>query len=210
MHFSSFVTLGLFGFALAAPAPEPQLLPKPQDTKKITGALSMVQKSIDGLDTAVKAVNSSDIAGLAPLATKATAIGPTIQMAMTMINGAGMVGITDALQISNTASGLSDSLNTLSTDLISKKGFIQQAGLSGTVVSLLQQQQGSSMGLVKAVTGKLPALAQPLAQQQTAGITDPLNKVIQAFSQNSTTPAAGAAPAPAAGAAGTGAARLRL
>lgn len=182
----------------------------------ITSSLGMVKSSIDSLDTAVNAINSPDPNQLAPLATMSQMVGTTIQQATSNINAVdgqvreknssgpkppansaadntAQIGLTDALQVSGSASDLTDSLNTLSTDLIAKKPIIDQTGLSPVVAMMLQQQQQSSTGLTSAISAKLPAIAQGQADQQGQAVSAALAKVVNAYSQGST--ASGAAPA---------------
>ncbi|KAK3062159.1 hypothetical protein LTS18_004713 [Coniosporium uncinatum] len=88
-----FLTLSLAALAVAAP----QLFSNPKARKTITSALGSVKTAVDDLDTAVKAINSTDPTVLTPLATKSTAIGDNIRSATTTIQGADSVELIGAL-----------------------------------------------------------------------------------------------------------------
>ncbi|KAK3079916.1 hypothetical protein LTS18_003595, partial [Coniosporium uncinatum] len=159
----------------------PQLLPYPKAQKTITSALGSVKTAVDDLDTAVKAINSTDPTALTPLATKCTAIGDNIRSATTTIQGAHSVDLSGALALQKCASGLTDSLNSHSTDSTAKKPIVDMAGLSSTVATLIQMQQSMNGALVKAVTDKVPAPAQGLAGQTSQGVNVALQKVVTAY-----------------------------
>ena len=165
--------------------------------KTIGGALDMVQKSVTDLDSSVKMVQPNNTQALADVATKADSLSTTIKKAQTMIQGADAADLTGSLSIQKSAKGLSSSLSTLSTDLIAIKPTVDQAGLSPTVVMLLQQQKESSGSLVKAVMDKVPSLVQGQAQSQSQAVSDSLDRVIKAYSTPGNGTAA-ATPAPAA------------
>ena len=200
MHFSVAFLLVIAAVS-AAPNPHPQLIPSPggiKAGKTIGGALDMVQKSVTDLDSSVKLVKPNNTQALADVATKADGLGTTIKKAQTMIQGADQADLTGSLSIQKSAEGLSQSLSTLSTDLIAIKPTVDQAGLSPTVVMLLQQQKKSSGTLVKAVMDKVPALAQGQAQTQSQAVSDSLDRVIKEYSKPASAPAPGVAPSPAA------------
>lgn len=158
--------------------------------KTIGGALDMVQKSVTDLDSSVKLVKPNNTQALADVATKADGLGTTTKKAQTMIQGADQADLTGALSIEKSAKGLTQSLSTLSIDLIAIKPTVDQAGLSPTVVMLLQQQKQASGGLVKAVMDKVPSLAQGQAQSQSQAVSASLDRVIQAYSKSGNTTAA--------------------
>jgi hypothetical protein len=198
MHFSVFVSMALAASAFAVPTE------LERRANEIPTAINMVTTSVKGLDTAVKGIrNSSDITALGNVATKATAVGDTLKKAQTMVMAAPQAGLLGSLPIQNAASDLTDSLNTLSTDLVAKQPVIKQAGLDQVVAQMLMMQKTQSGGFVKAISMKVPGFAQGLAQGQGDMANAALDKAIKAYSAGAT-PAAGnntAAASPAAPAA---------
>jgi hypothetical protein len=166
--------------------------------KMIMGALSMVQKSVDDLDVSVTKVKPGPdgLTALADLATKGTGLGDTIKAAQSKIQSAPETDLGGALQIQNSAKDLTKSLDKLSDDLIAIEPVVRQAGLSSAVVDILQQQQSNSGGLVNSITEKLPKAAQGLAKGQTAGVTDSLKRVIDAYQKGASMAPKPVAPLP--------------
>lgn len=202
MHLAALFCLGLVANILATPVPGTIQKRNAQD---IMDALGSVKKSVDALDTAVNAVPSNsttpDLTALGNVAIMATKVGDTIKSAMTKIMNTGNVGLIGALPLQGSATALSDSVTTVTGDLVKKKAPIKAAGLSQVVGQMLQMQKDMSAGLSKAVTAKLPALAAGLAGGTADSINKSFDTAIKAFmadaaASNSTTPAA-ATPPPA-------------
>jgi hypothetical protein len=195
MHLSTFFCIALANNVLAIPAND---LTR-RAGGAIPNAIGMVKTSVDKLDTAVLSIkNGSDVTALGNVATQATAVGDTIKKAQKMIENAPALSLIGALDVQQSASGLTSSLMKTTTDLISKKPQIQQAGLSQVVGMMLVMQKNQSTGLVNAISQKVPALARPLAQGQSNQVNAALDMAIKAFSGpgaaatpgNSTTPRA--------------------
>lgn len=161
----------------------------------------MVASKVDDLDKSVKVVmGPMGAAALGDVATKGAGLGDVIQKAQTTIGKQDETDLIGALDISDSADGLTKSLDGLSDDLIAIEPTVRAAGLNGAVVDILMQQQGNSGGLVKAVVSKLPDEAKDLAKMQTMGATMGLDRVITAYKAGMAkgAPPPPAAPAPAA------------
>jgi Hydrophobic surface binding protein A len=195
-------TLLTFAFAatgLAAPANSIQA----RDAATVMKALNMVTTSVKGLDKAVTSLNSStDAIALGNIATMSQKLGDTVKAAQTMVEGTGPVSLLSAIQVMQSANGLTDSLMTTTTDLVTKKPIVDQAGLSPVVAQMLVMQKSASAGFSGAVTDKVPALAKSVAMGSAKKVNDALDGAIKAYmagaAANGTANAA-PAPAPAAG-----------
>jgi hypothetical protein len=203
MHISAFLVLGLVANVLATPTPAAHI--EKRNAQDIMDALGSVKTSVDALDTAVNAVpnNSTtpDLTSLANVATMAGKVGDTIKAAMTKIQNTGTVSLIGALPIQGSATALSDSVTTVTGDLVKKRAPVKAAGLSQVVGQMLQMQKAMSGGLSMAVTAKLPSLAAGLAGNTANSINQSFDTAIKAFmadaaSMNGTAPAV-AAPPPA-------------
>lgn len=165
----------------------------PRQAKKITGALGMVQSSLQKLDTAVKGLSASDPNSAVGVLNAAQGAQSALGSATSMIKEAKNLGLIGALGLQQTASGLVEQVQTTLGDLTQKKPVFDQLGVTPVVADALQQQKASSGELGDTLLSKVPALARPIAKKSTGQLTQALDKAIAAFSR----PAA-AAPKPAA------------
>ncbi|KAF2424823.1 hypothetical protein EJ08DRAFT_410293 [Tothia fuscella] len=183
MYFPTLLTLGLAVNTLAAPNP----ILVSRSVNDIKTAIKSVQKSLDSLDTAVRALNSStDAKALSNIATKATALSTTINTAMTKVMNTQPIGLVGATMIQSAADGLASSVIKVSKDLVKKKVIIQMAGLTQVVGQMLAMQKNQSSGFTNAVVSKVPTLAQGIAIMQGTKANTALDMVIKAYAVNGT------------------------
>ncbi|KAF2664666.1 hypothetical protein BT63DRAFT_95228 [Microthyrium microscopicum] len=186
-------------------APDPQMVATSQDSirgaisaKGIMKALSTVQESVMALDGSVKQVSATNMQALGAVATNADMLGKMLVSAKADVDKERDTDIGGSLAIERAAKGLQTSLDELSNDLIEIQPVVNMAGLNDAVLAQLKQQRSASIDLVDSVSEKIPVLARPLAKQQTAGITETLDKVIKAYSNAAAPPAPGASASPTA------------
>jgi len=142
----------------------------------------MVASKVNDLDSSVKDVMGPKGANaLGDVATKGAGLGDVISGAQKTITAQSETDLIGALDIADSADGLTKSLDGLSDDLITIEPVVRQAGLSSAVVDILMQQQGNSGGLVDTIVSKLPDAAKDTAKMQTMGATAGLSRVIDAY-----------------------------
>lgn len=189
MYALQVLLVSLQAWAVVA-APHPKILVSRQkDT--ITTALGMVQGSLEGLDTAVKALSVSDPNSVAGVLTAAQASQSALDTATTMIDGADNLGLFAAIGLQGTADGLVTQVQTTLGDLSQKKPVFDQLGVTSVVADSLQQQKAGSTKLGDTLLTKVPAIAKPIAQMSTGQLGEALDSAIAVFNQ----PAAGGAAA---------------
>ncbi|KAE9990934.1 hypothetical protein EG327_000705 [Venturia inaequalis] len=188
MYFSTALLFALGSTTLASPAAN-QI--QARDAATLMSAITMVSTAVNGLDTAVKALNSpTDTVALGNIATMGQAVGDTVKTAQAMVEGTDAINLISALKIMTTATALTDGLIATTGDLVQKKPILDQAGLSPVVGMMLMMQQSTSGGFSDAVTDKLPAVAKALAQGSSQKVNDALADAIAVYM---TPPAAGSA-----------------
>jgi hypothetical protein len=172
MLYNTIVSLALFGAAFAAPVAK-------RDLQTIQTSIAAVGTSLTALDTAIKAIqgpaDTMKVLGMSQMVNQA------LTDATTKITATQPITLTDALTLQQSAQTLTTTASTTVTDLIAKKAIITQAGAQAMTLQNLMQQKTASDALAKAVTAKVPANVQSIAQQQTAMISTALDKGIAAF-----------------------------
>jgi hypothetical protein len=192
MHLTTtLLTLAFAATGLAAPTNSIQA----RDAATVMTALNIVTTSVKGLDKAVNALNSStDAVALGNIATMGQNVGDTVKKAQAMVEGTGPVSLFSAIQVMQSANGLTDSLTTTTGDLVKKKPIVDQAGLSPVVAQMLMMQKSASAGFSGAVTDKVPALAKPIVQGSAKKVNDVLDGAIKAYMARAANGTATAAP----------------
>jgi hypothetical protein len=180
MLFTSIVSLALFGAAFAAPVEKRQVA-------TIQTAITNVGTSLTALDTAIKAVNGAG--DTAKVLTASQGVQNALMTGATMVNAGQPITLQDALGLQQTTGALTTQVTTTITDLMGKKAIIQQAGQTQQTLQSLQSQKTAADAFAKAVTSKVPAGVQNIAQNQSGMVSAALDKGIAAF---------GGPPAPAA------------
>lgn len=176
MQFKTLLSAALFGAALA-------------DLQTIQSAITSVNSALTTLDTSIKAIQGTQ--DTQTVLTNSQAVQTAITGATTQVQGTSAISLTDALQLQQSAQGLTTTANTTVSDLIAKKQIIQSAGQTQTTLQSLQGQQQAANGLAQAITSKVPSGVQNIAMQQTMQISAALNNGIAAFGGQ---PGAAAAP----------------
>jgi hypothetical protein len=173
MLYNTLVSLALFGAAFAAPVAK-------RDLQTIQTSIAAVGTALTALDTSIKAIqgpaDAMKVLGMSQMVNQA------LTDATTKITATQPITLTDALSLQTSAQTLTTTAGTTVTDLIAKKAIIIQApGAQAATLQNLQAQKTASDALAKAVTAKVPANVQSIAQQQTAQIGMTLDKGIAAF-----------------------------
>ncbi|KAH8886760.1 hypothetical protein GQ53DRAFT_337004 [Thozetella sp. PMI_491] len=159
-----------------------------RDLATIQKAIGTVQTALGGLDTAIKGL-STDPNTAAPILTSSTGVQSAIKQATADISASQMLSLTDALSLQKTATGLTDTVKTVTGDLTGKKAILDQLGVTSVAVQTLQQQKTDSAALGKAIVSKVPAIGQSIAQQSIDQINTAIDAGITTLMTG--TPAAG-------------------
>ncbi|KAF2093830.1 hypothetical protein NA57DRAFT_61051 [Rhizodiscina lignyota] len=196
MKATTFSALGLLPMTLASVVPReanPQIL-GPDGSRQIIGAINAVTSAAQSLDMTVQGINSPDLTQLLALNSGSTQIVQTIQNETSAVQSAPDINLLSALSVQLAATQLIGTLKTTLSDLVSKKPYIDQAGVSSLVVASLQQQKSAGDVFSSALTSKVPQLVSILANID-GGIIDQLfSMAIAAFSQAPTASAVSAMP----------------
>jgi len=169
-----------------------------RDLATIQGVLTNISNQVDTLDNLVKAF-SGDATDL--LAASRTIVS-TINDGTTTVNAQPALDLTDASNIVPQVEALNTSVANTVADLASKKDALVAAGQGNAIFTALTDQKTASTALANALTSKVPTELQQVAAGLSAGITDSLQKGIDAFTgtgggSSSSTPAGPTSSSPA-------------
>ncbi|KAK2060000.1 hypothetical protein LY76DRAFT_485261, partial [Colletotrichum caudatum] len=181
----------LYALAIAA---GPVLVARQKDV--ITGAIGMVQSSLQKLDTAVNKLSATDPNTAVGVLNAAQGAQTTLEKAATQISGADNLGLIGALGLQQTAGDLVTQVETTLGDLEKKKPVFDQLGVSPVVADALQQQKAGSGQLQEMLLSKIPAIARPIAEKSTGQLSTAIDSAIKTFQKPAAAkPAAPAVPA---------------
>lgn len=197
MKFSSALTFLAVSGAASASILERQV-------QTIIGVVNGINTVVGDLDTAVKGF-SGDPKSLLAASQKAQ---DTVTKGVETVNGASSITLTDSVQIQGQVQNLQSTLESVVSDLISKKDALVTAGQGQTVYKSLQDQLTGAKALQAAISSKVPPEVQSLAQTLSAGINVALEKGITAFKDtpagSSDASASSGSSAPSSGSASSG------
>ncbi|EFQ35876.1 cell wall protein [Colletotrichum graminicola] len=175
----------------------PVLVARQRDV--ITGAIGMVQGSLQKLDTAIKQLSATDPNTAVGVLNAAQGAQTTLEKAATQISGADDLSLIGALGLQQTAGDLVTQVQTTLGDLEQKKPVFDQLGVSSVVADSLQQQKEGSGQLSEMLLSKIPAIARPIAQKSTGQLDTAIDSAIATFrspaAAKAVPPAVPAAPA---------------
>lgn len=176
---TSIVALGLAAQALATPTLVER---KPTAVKRDIGAFTSViagiQDVVSTFDTDVKAYSGGDTS---KLLSDSSSIISTTNKGVTTLSGQDTLSETDALGLTSPVQDLTKEIQTAINDLIDKKSQLVAAGEGATVESSLQDQYNAAKKLADTITSKVPSELSGIAASLSAGITDAIQKGIDAF-----------------------------
>lgn len=170
----------------------------------IIGVVNDINTITGSLDTAIKGFTSDP----KPLLAATQKVQDAVTAGISTVNGASSITLTDSVQIQGQVQNLQATIESVVSDLISKKDALVTAGQGQTVYKSLQDQLTGAKGLQAAISSKVPPEVQSLAQTLSAGINTALEKGVAAFKDtpgasagSSSSSSSGSSPAPASGAA---------
>lgn len=143
----------------------------------IVGVVNGINSVVGDLDTTVKGF-SGDPKALLAASQKAQ---DTVTKGVETVNGASSITLADSVQIQGQVQNLQSTLESVVSDLISKKDALVTAGQGQTVYKSLQDQLTGAKALQAAISSKVPPEVQTLAQTLSQGINVALEKGIAAF-----------------------------
>lgn len=189
MRASAFLAAAFATLTLAAPNPSPDIFSFMFGTaakatnNKIAMAINDVTDSVQQLNVAIRAVKAGSLADLAAVAKQGQVVGQVLKAAETQITAAPKTDAASAILVQNSARMLAVSINNVATSLIQKKAIVQKAGLTASVVQMLENQATANNVLTKAVQEKLPTtLQQNQVGQDGIVVAQSLNRVVLAYS----------------------------
>jgi len=170
MKFSSTLTILAASGAASASILERQV-------QTIIGVVNGINTITGDLDTTIKAFTSDPKALLA--ATQK--VQDAVAQGVTTVNGASTITLTDSVQIQGQVQNLQSTIESVVSDLISKKDALVTAGQGQIVYKSLEDQLTGAKALQVAIASKVPPEVQTLAQTLSQGINTALEKGVTAF-----------------------------
>ena len=199
MKFAAFAVFTPLALAGVLPQKKRALEKKDLDERQIfgagpgviIGAITAVKDAAQSLDSTIEGIDSADLTALLALQTGSAQIVTTIQEQTSVVQDSADIGLLSALPVQGAATGLIAELKKTLSDLVSKRSFIDQAGVTSLVITALQQQKEAGDGFSAALTDKVPQLVSILAELD-GGVIDVLfDKAIAAFQSSSGTSSGG-------------------
>ncbi|KAF7593931.1 hypothetical protein BBP40_010438 [Aspergillus hancockii] len=191
MKFTSILALGLATGVLAAPAKvenEPSIVKK--DLAAVTNVLSGIGPKVETLDIAIKAFSGGNVDGII---TASTNLVFAIKSGTETVKKSEELGSGDVLSLPSPVQTLAKKVDTTVDDLISKKSQIVAAGAGAKAYKQVQDQHSAAKDLADSIVSKVPEALQGVAGQISSGITNSIQKGVDAFKDAGAAPAAGAA-----------------
>lgn len=178
MKFSA-VTVACLATGVYSLSAEPPAHVLARDIAAITGVFAAVSKELEKLDSAVKGF-SGDVK---PVQDSADKLISAFQDGEAKVMGSGMLTLADALGLQEPVKGLQSQSEALVSDLKSRKSEIEKGGHCDLVRQKVSSINAGSMGLTKAVIGKVPTEAQPIAESLASGVKKVLSDAASEFSK---------------------------
>ncbi|CRG91626.1 hypothetical protein PISL3812_08676 [Talaromyces islandicus] len=176
---TSIVALGLAAQALATPTlVERKATAVKRDIDTFQSVLSGIQDVVGTFDTDVKAYSGGDTS---KLISDSDDIISTTNKGVSTLSSQPTLSETDALGLTSPVQDLTKKIQTAINDLIDKKSQLVAAGGGATVESGLQDQYDAAKKLSSTITSKVPSELSGIAASLAAGITDAIQKGIDAF-----------------------------
>jgi hypothetical protein len=176
-----------FTFALCAIAE-----PVKRDLATIQNVLTGISTQVDAFDAQVNAYNGGDTG---PILSASDTLLSLINAGTTTVAATSSLDELDAAQVAVFVQTLNTSVATVVSDLIAKKGPLVASGQGATVWKGLQDQKAASQNLAAAITSKVPESLKPVAIELSAGITDSLQRGMDAYNNVGGTPPTSSTPA---------------
>lgn len=145
----------------------------------IQGVVTSIEGKITTLDSAVKAYTSgSDISAIQ---SGSDGLISATNAGVTTVKGSAPLSQSDALGLIQPVQTLISDITTAINDLIAKKAPLQAACQGSNVLTDLNNQKAAAGALANAITAKVPTALQSTAAQLSAGVTNAIQKGIDAF-----------------------------
>jgi len=178
MQFKALFTLGLIGFAAAAPKQQAS-----SALKDLTDAINGIATALNAFDASVKTLTPTSDAKAATtdLTAKSAAILAAIKSGTENVKKSDKISLTEAIQLAPTSQALTKATQTAIEDLISKKDIIVKNKQGPLTLKQLQDQKPATATFIEELTKKLPSAVSGIAQSQAAAATAALQKGITEF-----------------------------
>jgi hypothetical protein len=144
----------------------------------ITGVVGDIDTATQSLDSAIKSWSGGDAGGLLSAQQKVKSI---VNSGVEKVKSAPDLTITEAAGLTSQTTGLQKDVESVVSDLISKKQALYSAGQGQTTLQSLKDQLAGAQGLAAAITSKVPDSLKSTATTLSAGIAAALQKGVDAF-----------------------------
>ncbi|KAL4804057.1 hydrophobic surface binding protein A-domain-containing protein [Aspergillus unguis] len=169
MKFTGLFTLALATTALATPA-------KRQSSP--TELISTISDKVSALDSAVGSYSGGDPS---KVQSASDDLVETINSAVKQVNSGDDLSSSDALALTSPIQDLTDQVDGVVTKIINKKDQFVDAGAGGQVKTALNDQYDAAKSLAEALSSKVPSALSDIADELSAGITDAIQRGIDAY-----------------------------
>lgn len=173
--FGTFITLGLALGALAEPIPRRVVK---RDVQVFLDTLSTINEQVGVLQTAVTEFAGDDT----DLKAASDELITRIDAGTEAVTAEPELTSTETLSLATPINELTDTTNDSVDAIIEKEPDFIEAGLEGEVLETLNKQKTSSTALGEAIVGKVPEELKDTATKLAAGITDAIQRGIDAYS----------------------------
>ncbi|KAE8153577.1 hydrophobic surface binding protein A-domain-containing protein [Aspergillus avenaceus] len=185
MKFSAiFLTLGLASTTLATPA-----LVERADSP--TDIIANIQSQTEALGSAINSYNGGDPS---KVESASADLISTITKGTEAIKAGDDLDNMGALALTGPVGDLKDKVESVVDSIIDKKDQFVKAGAGGKVKASLSKQLDAAEGLASAITSKVPKNLQEVAQGLSAGISNAIQKGVDAYKSVSDSAPSSSAP----------------
>lgn len=180
MRFSTILPAVMATLAMAAPTiVEREATLVQRDYATISNAVVAIQSDTSKLDTAIKGYTSS--AQTTSLQATSDALLAQINKQTTIVSNTAAITLSEALKVANQVDALTAVVNTTVNDAIAKKATFVTATAGKRVYQSFVDNKAAAVKFGNAVKSKVPSNAQSIADSKIKGITDALQRGINAF-----------------------------
>lgn len=174
-----FFTLLTLGFAVISAAEPVSKAYRKRDLAAFQGVISAVNDQVLVLQAALTAFNGGDGTDIRAANDKLVA---TINAGVITVNAQPALTFSEGVSLTQPILDLTDVVNATVDVAIKKEQVIADAGLHAEVLADLKAQKASSEALAATITAKVPSSLQGIAASLSAGISNALQRGIDAYS----------------------------
>ncbi|KAL2832544.1 hydrophobic surface binding protein A-domain-containing protein [Aspergillus cavernicola] len=169
MKFTGLFTVALATTALATPA---------KRQSSVTDLIDNIAQQVAALSDAVSSFDGGDPSDVQ---SASDTLVETITSAAEQVNSGDDLSNADALALTSPVQDLTDDVDGVVDQLISKQDQFVSAGAGGAVKTSLDDQYDAASSLADAISSKVPTALESIAAELSAGITAAIQRGVDAY-----------------------------